>query len=171
MSKPISRSMIPNYAIGDMTDVTITRKRRKRKSDYPSFGTEKYSDSMLIVNQSAVYDTLVRYTVMLMVTILIMLAMTPLCIIIIKKWKWKWVIKLAGIKIVDTSTVSNNDPMISSNASTPYQTPIAYHSPTYPMSTNNVTPVGVNTTGTGIDINKPYIMPTAVLQQFTNSMQ
>lgn len=161
----LGRSMIPNFHIKDQTVPTKSKRKRKRSSssDFPMYGSDQYTDTMLVIKQSRLYEREVRLAIGCIVIMLIILALAPICIIILKKWKWRWLARVMGMRYTDTPT--------------PDPVPVA---PTYVVNTNvptqvapirqmvsplAVQPVPVNPTGSGIDVNRPqYADPSAYKQ-------
>lgn len=179
-SKGFGRSMIPNYAITDHIPSNTPKHTRKKKSksDFPTFGSDAYKEPMLVVDKSKIIDRLVKYMIIAVIVIGIMLALVPFCILILKKWKWGWMCRLFGINPPDTSYTS----MPTSTSLMSTTTPVAYIPTSSSISgsmnggmtgssipTSVSTPISVNPTGDGIDINKPYVVPVSALKAYSNT--
>lgn len=169
-SKGFGRSMIPNYAITDTIPSNTSKHSRKKKSksDFPTFGSDAYKEPMLVVDKAKIVDRLVSYMIIAVIIMGIMLSLTPFCILILKKWKWGWLCKLFGINPPDSSYQSA--PTSTSLMST--TTPIAYIPSGISggsIPTGVSTPISVNPTGDGIDINKPYVVPVSALKAYSNA--
>lgn len=150
----IGRSMIPNYYIQEPQKESFNNSsnnsglfQRSKRVEVPTMNEDPLKDPLNVVRQSKVYDTEVYYSIATLVLIIIMFALTPLWIIFIKKYQWHWVYSMVELD----PPVSISQP-INSNLT----------------STTTIPEVKtINTTGSGIDINKPYVVPTSVLREYS----
>lgn len=169
LNRTLGRSMIPNYAIStdSISNSPSPKKKRKSKSDFPMFDSEPYKESMTVILKSRAYDKEVQYMIVTIIGILILLSLAPVCIVILKKWKWEWLAKLMGIPKPEPKPISQPIQTIAYLPQTPTIT-----SPSSMMTgTTNTLSSGtpINPTGTGIDINKPYVIPPSALKTFTST--
>lgn len=161
--KSMTRSLIPDFFITDAPLPTNDKpKKHKRKSKNKmstaasnyyktnnkpmSVGSPDYTDAYKIFDQSKVFDIQYKLLLLSIIIVLILAALTPIMILLFKKKHWRWLGKLMFIKqpeIVETKV----SPVIDTS-----------------------TPVGVNTTGEGIDINKPFVIPKEVHTQYIKSL-
>lgn len=161
--KSMTRSLIPDFFITDAPLPTDKPKKHKRKSKNKMStaasnyyktnnkpmsinSTTDYTDAYKIFDQSKVFDIQYKLLLLSIIIVLILAAMTPIMILLFKKNHWRWLGKLMFIKqpeIIETKV----SPII-----------------------DTTTPVGVNTTGEGIDINKPFVIPKEVHTQYIKTM-
>lgn len=177
-NKTLGRSMIPNYAIADVPSEHKKKSKKKKKSDYPSFGSDQYKESMEVVDKSKHYDKQVRYLIVAIIGMLIILALAPLCIVILKKWRWRWLASVFDVRYVEDEpgpSVVGGNVAYSSAGNTTY-IPVSHQ--VYPPVCMSAYPsqsgiarsqLPVNPTGEGIDINKPYVIPSSALKTFTST--
>ena len=170
--------MIPNYAISNIPSAPKKTSKKKRTSDYPSFGSDQYKESMEVVDKSKHYDKQVRYLIVAIIGMLIILALAPLCIVILKKWRWRWLARVFDVRYVEDEPA----PSVNGGSTSYGSVSNVTHAPTstivYPPTAMSSYPpqsgivrsnVPVNPTGEGIDINKPYVIPQSALKTFTSS--
>lgn len=182
-NRSLGRSMIPNYSISDVplsADTTKKKKHKKKHSDFPSFGSDQYKESMEVIDKSKHYDKQVRYLVTAIIGMLIILALAPICIVILKKWRWRWLANIFGIQYTEdlpmsTQPTNMNGGAYTSMGNTTYAAPLMAACQTVSalapqLAGQTIRPqVPVNPTGEGIDINKPYVIPSSALKTFTSS--
>lgn len=162
-NRSFGRSMIPNYAISEVPSTPKKTKRKKSTiSDFPSFGSDKYKESMEVVDKSKQYDKQVSYLVMAVIGILIILALAPICIVILKKWRWRWLARIFDITYIEDQPAPSVIPTYTGSS-----VPTVMSS--YPTTHVVHSSLPVNPTGGGIDINKPYVIPSSALKTYTST--